>query len=126
MLRELELQRGDVPAGSADAERTRTEPVPGEPAKCSAGLGADDPVDGDAGACLEPADRSLGRAARDPVDRALVEPARMQADLEGGYARIGGRRGLGDEGRGGEDDGQREERPDAHGRSIFAAAFSIP
>ena len=125
MLRELELQRCDVPAGLADAEWTAAEPVPGEPAERAAGLGADDPVDGDAGARLEPADRLLCGRPRDPVDRALVEPARVQADLKGGYARIGGR-GLGDEGRGGEDDGQREERPGAHGMSVFAVAFSIP
>src|SRR5205807_6307829 len=115
----------DVPACLADAERTGAEPVPGEPAERPAGLRADDPVDGDAGACLEPPNRLLCGRPRDPVDRPPVEPARVQADLEGGYARICGR-GLGDEGCGGEDDGQREDRPDAHGTSVFAAAFSIP
>ena len=100
-------------------------PVPGEPAERTAGLGADNAIDGDAGACLQPADRLLCGGPRDPVDRAPVEPTRVQADLEGGYARIGCRR-LGDEGRGSDDDGQREGRPDAHGTSVFATTPGIP
>src|SRR5204862_7912030 len=100
VLGELELQRRDVPAGLPEPERAAAEPVAREAAQRAACLGADDAVDREAGVRLQPPDRLLRRRAREPVDRARIEPARVQADLEGGYARICCR-GLGDEGRGG-------------------------
>jgi hypothetical protein len=125
VLGELELQRGDVPARVPEVEVPAAEAVPGEAAERAACLRAHDAVDLDPRTGLEFADRLLRCRAGDAVDRPLVEPARVQPDLQRGDARIG-RRSLGDEGCGDEDDGQREERPVAHGMSLFAVAFPIP
>src|SRR5439155_4424122 len=93
-----ELQRRNVPAFVADLELAGAEPVAGEAAERFAGLRAGDPVDRDVGTLLEAANRLRCAGPADPVDRALIEPMRVQADLEGGHARIG-RRGAGGDGR---------------------------
>jgi hypothetical protein len=49
----------------------------------------------------------------------------VQADLEGGDARVG-RRGAGGDGRGDKDQGQSEERPGTHGLTVFAVSAGIP
>src|SRR6266545_5386612 len=122
VLRQLKLERGDVPTRLADLERPAAEPVAGEATEGLTRLRADDAVDREVGAGLEAADRLRGCGAGDPVDRTLVEPVRVQADLKGGNARLG-RRGTGGEGRRGEDEGQHEERPDAHGRPFSSWRF---
>jgi hypothetical protein len=49
----------------------------------------------------------------------------VQADLEGGNARIG-RGGMGGQRRSGKDKGQSKDRPGAHGLSDFGVAFENP
>src|SRR6266508_4709081 len=88
--------------------------MPGEAAERTPRLRTDDAVDGDAGVDLEAADRLRGPRTLDPVDRAGIEPTRVQADLEGGHARIGHGALGGGESRD-EDEGQNEKRPDVHG-----------
>jgi len=110
---EPELQRRDVPTRLPDLEPAGSEPVACEAAEGLARLRADDAVDRDVRPLLKAANRLRGFGSADPVDRALVEPMRMQADLEGGDARIG-RRGAGSDGRGDKDQGQSEERPGMH------------
>ncbi len=125
MLGELELQGGDVPTRLPEQELAAPEPVAREAAEGLARLRPDDAVDREVGALLETANRLRGAAPADPVDRALVQPVRTQADLEGGDARIG-RRGAGGDGRGDKDQGQSEERSGTHGLTVFAVSGGIP
>ncbi len=73
---------------------------------------------------LQAPDRLRGARSVDPVDRALVEPARLEADLERGNGCVPGL-GLGDED-GRDEDGQNKERPGAHGWTGFGMAGEIP
>src|SRR2546430_6915775 len=102
VLGELELKRGDVPAPLPEAKLAAADPGSREAAESLARLRPDDAVDRDVGPLLEATDRLRGSTPADPVDRAAVEPVRMQADLEGGDARIG-RRGTWSDGRGDKD-----------------------
>jgi hypothetical protein len=120
VLGQLELERGHVPTCLTDQQWPAAQGVPREAAERPPRLRTDDAVDGDASVDLEAADRLRGRRALDPVDRAGIEPTRVQTDLEGGHARIG-RGALGGGESRGEDEGQYEKRPDAHWGRPFSS-----
>src|SRR5512133_795337 len=80
---ERELQRGDVPATSAEGELPAPEgPAAPVEAHRLAGARPRHAVGREAGATLEQPQRLLGPGTELTVDRPRVQPTRPQADLE--------------------------------------------
>src|SRR5919201_3218453 len=102
--RELELQRGDVPGDPPVAQRARPEAMTREAAEGAARLRPRHAVHRDPRATLQLAHGAFRQRPPDPVDRAVVEPTRVQRDLErgDGGAGCGARRGGGGGGGGDE------------------------
>ena len=123
---ELELERGDVPAAVPAVHHPVAEAMSRVAAERPPGLRARDPVDGDSGAALQRAHAAPRSRAHDPVDRASVEPARLQPDLKGGdvggpaSTRIGDKREQPDERE------QRNACSESHGQLSFAPERDYP
>ena len=126
VLGEQELERRDVPALDALPQQPAAEPVPAEAPERPAGVRPDDAVGCEPVAALEPEDRALGRGAAEPVDRALVDAALVERDLERGHARVAHRprRGGGEQ----RDEQRRRDgrRPDPHAAGSAPAPGLLP
>src|SRR5206468_3653015 len=88
---EQELERRDVPAGRTADERSAAEGVQPVPAEGEAGADASDPVHRKSRSALEAPDRRRRGGTSEAVDRARVEAARVESDLERGDSGIAGR-----------------------------------
>jgi hypothetical protein len=125
---EQKLKSGHVPAHGGACEDAAAEWVPPESSERGAVAAVDDAVYRHAGPTLEAPNGGSGLRPRDAVDRARVETASLERDLERGHARVAHRRGRAREaetrqsGKGGDPGSGGAE----HGPIAFAAWAGIP
>jgi hypothetical protein len=103
--REGKLERRDVPAGLPSPEQARSEAVASVPSQRTACVRPDHAVRDEAVPPLEALYGPDGAGAANPVDRAGVEPPRLERHLERRHPASG-------EGAGGRDDGEEDDSCD--------------